>query len=471
MKWLFLAAGAAALSFLLLMRLKRTNGRRGERVPFFEPAGRFLAEKLPWSEKEKEKKARTLRELYGEKDLPEQLLRYRTKLFGHLLLLLVIGCFTLFALGFCGKEESPISGDLPREEESGSISVEALIEGEEEPHSVTVDLPALEPTLEEKVQWLAEADDFIADYFEELGPLSAAPDFPASWGHATFDYYSLDPLVLDDEARFYEGWPAEEYQAVFRVLVWVEDLKSSVDVTLYFVPAAELALSTQWQLLREQILAGSFTEETQVRLPAETAGGLAVRWQLPSTKPDPGAGFLLLLLLLFLYKNSRSAASRPRGTGEKPGGACLPGAMQRAARAAECRTQRAERVDPLRRTVPEAEGEKQSSAGAVSPDRAEADERLPDGRLSERVRGANNGAAGRENGGASGPQQSLWKRANRGGSSPDERRGLGAGEPARQGKRGKGGRTPGDPTDADADRGPGHRHGAGYHANQRSVTA
>ena len=317
MKWLFLAAGAAALSFLLLMRLKRKNGRSGERGPFFEPAGRFLAERLPWSEKEKEKKARTLRELYGEKDLPEQLLRYRAKLFGHWLLLFVIGCFALFALGFCGKEESPISGDLPREEESGSISVEALIEGEEEPHSVTVDLPALEPTLEEKVQWLAEADDFIADYFEKLGPLSAAPDFPASWGHATFDYYSLDPLVLDDEARFFEGWPAEEYQAVFRVLVWVEDMKSSVDVTLYFVPAAELAISTQWQLLREQILAGAFTEEAQVRLPTETAGGLAVRWQLPSTKSDPGAGFLLLLLLLFLYKIFDEALLRSRAEREK----------------------------------------------------------------------------------------------------------------------------------------------------------
>ncbi len=297
MRWLMLVLSVTAGgSFLLLKR----SGRK--------PA-ELLVSLISLSPRRRDRLLACFRRKWtgDEEEALARLKDYRIRKVRRLLIALPIGLFALFLLSFCGKKEETVSGALLRGEAAGSLLLKGSIPGVPE-EELVLSIPALEPGEKQKILWLGEADRYVRDYFDALGPLYGPPELPREWEHAMFSYYSLEPEKADHEGRLLIPWPEEGCELPFRVVVWVDDLKSTVEVKLRYAPASALSASQQWTQLKAQLSEGRFLEEEALILPEETDGGLPVHWARPSTGPDIGLCLLILLLVLAFLSERKDAA-------------------------------------------------------------------------------------------------------------------------------------------------------------------
>ncbi len=284
MRWLILIFDLLLAAAVIYLRCR------------FGSPGRFLFSCCPLPESYRKKMLRKLEktEPASPKSPQERLLEHCAAKADALLGITVAGLLVIFLLSFAGHDARPVT-ELARSDEAQELLIEGGVAGQKA-EGLVVELPAAAPSQKDKILWLGEADEYIDSYFRNLGVLTEAPVLPKSWGHASFSYYSLDEEYLDNDGNFFGSWPEEAHEAPFRVVVWVEDMKSAVDVRLSFAPASELSEQSQWELVKKRLNGGVFLEDDALRLPETADGGAALSWREPSTR----ISLLLCLVLLGL---------------------------------------------------------------------------------------------------------------------------------------------------------------------------
>lgn len=308
MKWfirvLFLIFTGAAVFFFLRER-RWENRTTDDELPWWKkwfylphPFLRVVLKNLPLPEEERRKTEDSLK-LFEERKTAEE---YRLFKWTVCFWISWTGLAVLFGVSLAPRTEEKLIEYIAREEQSQQICVEAWIEGLDQPESLSFELDSRELTQEEKIQVLAEADAYIAAYFVSLGWLHRPPELPSEWGDAVFSYYSLEPLLVSDSGNPVDTWPAERTEIPFRVIVWVDDLKSSVDVSLCYESAANLTAAEQWNRLKADIQEGRFSDGEGISLPPTTDGGLVVRWQQAQKTVSLAAGLVLLLMAIIVFR-------------------------------------------------------------------------------------------------------------------------------------------------------------------------
>lgn len=293
----------------------RYDGKRLGWQKFWTPFGFWLVRRLPI--REKGKGCRNFCEhLSKTTEDPRTREAYRDYLgqrMGEILAVFFL-CCGLLAAGL-SAERKPIAfdGTVARREYAqgdSKLLVQAEIQQGQEKISKEIELevPEQEASQEQKERWLGESAEYISSYFRDHGPYTEEPSFPTSWGKASYSYYSEEPEIMQNDGRLLISWPEEDTSISLRIVTWVEGLSTSQSVEIQLVGAKNLPAERQLELLQKEINEGKFLEEKEVVLPAETAGGDVITWNLSDTQINPwlfGCIGLLILLLFWIRGNEK----------------------------------------------------------------------------------------------------------------------------------------------------------------------